>query len=202
MMYCIDQMDHDVAPLNHMVRNSLDTVISFPSVKDKIYQHSEKYEKMKAKSKTFEFSINNGNEVKDINDGKALFEKLVEPYRGKFALIDIWGTWCGPCKKAMKEFVKEYETLSPYGVAFLFFANNSEDEVIKTVVSEYHVIGEDVKHYNLPQIKQKALEEYLKVDGYPTYILVDPTGNIVKEQVDARNFEGLKKLIQDISYSL
>ncbi len=201
MMYCIDQMDHDAAPLNHLVRNSLDTVISFPSVKNKIYQHSEKYEKMKAKSKSFEFSISNGDEVKNINDGKALFEKLVEPHRGKFVLIDIWGTWCGPCKEAMKDFVKEYETLSPYGVAFLFFANNSEDKVIKTVVSEYNVTGENVLHYNLPEKQQKALEEYLNVDGsYPTYILVDPEGQIVKEHVDVRDLEGLEKIIKTLSH--
>ena len=103
-----------------------------------------------------------------------------------------------PCKKAMKDFVKEYETLYPYGVAFFFLANASDDEVIKTVVSEYNVTGEDVIHYNLPDKQQKALEEYLKVNGYPTYILVDPEGKIVNEHIDVSNLERLVQLIKRI----
>ncbi len=100
----------------------------------------------------------------------------------------------------MKEFVKEYETLSPYEVAFLYFANNSEDKVIKTVVSGYNVTGENVLHYNLPEKQQKALEEYLNVDGsYPTYILVDPDGHIVKDHVDVRDLESLEKIIKALS---
>lgn len=155
---------------------------------------------MNAKSKILNLNICKGDNLSEYSDGKALFDKIVEPFQGKFVLIDIWGSWCGPCKEAMKEFDKEYKSLSPYGgVAFLFLANRSDDEVIKTVVSEYNVSGEDVMHYNLPEKQQKALEEFLKVDGYPTYVLVDPEGNIVNEPVDVRNLESLERLIKSIN---
>ena len=199
MGFCIDMMDHDAAPLCDMIKMSLDSVISSPAIKERILRHSDRYEKIKAKAKTFDLSIRKGNEVSGITEGKDLFDKIVEPFRGKFVLIDIWGTWCAPCKKAMKDFVKEYETLSPYGVAFLFFANSSDDEVIKTVVSEYDIVGEDVVHYNLPEKQQEALEDYLKVTGHPTYVLLDPNGKIVDEHVDVRDLERLEQLIKRIN---
>lgn len=199
MGYYIDQMDHNVAPLSNEVKNRLDSVISSPLIRKIILRKNAEYEKSVDKSKTFVLNLNKGEEMSEITEGRALFEKLVEPFRGKYVLIDIWGTWCVPCRKAMKDFQKEYNTLFPYGVAFLFLANNSEDEVIKTVVGDYNVTGKDVVHYNLPEIQQKALEGYLNVDGYPTYILVNPEGNIVKEHIDAMDLEGLEKTINELS---
>ena len=70
--------------------------------------------------------------------------------------------------------------------------------MIKTIFTENNITGEDVLHHNLPEKQQKALEEYLKVNGYPTYILVDPEGKIVDESVDARDIESLEQLIKRI----
>ncbi|MDE6697537.1 MAG: redoxin domain-containing protein, partial [Muribaculaceae bacterium] len=194
----INHMEHDVTPLSNFVRNSIDTLISSPYIRDLILRENDKYEKMKEESKAFDLYLNKGGDISMSSNGKDLFEKFIEPFRGKFVLIDIWGTWCAPCQEAMKDFVKEYETLSPYGVEFLFFANNSNDEVIRTVVFENNVTGECVLHYNLPEKQQKALEEYLNVNGYPSYILIDPEGNIVNEHVDARDLENLAQLIKRI----
>ncbi len=71
--------------------------------------------------------------------------------------------------------------------------------MIKTIVSGENVTGEYVNHYNLPEKQQRALEEYLNVNGYPTYILVDPEGKIVNEPIDARDLKGLEKIIKELS---
>ena len=43
--------------------------------------------------------------------------------------------------------------------------------------------SENVYHYNLPDIQQRAVGEYLKVNGYPFYRVVDRTGNILDIEV-------------------
>ncbi len=113
-------------------------------------------------------------------------------------LIDVWGTWCGPCREAMKDFSTERDALAPYNVVFVFLANNSKDEVIKGLVEEYGIVGENVVHYNFPVEQQQALERFLKVSAYPCYRLVDPDGNLIDADVDARNIEGLMKLLNRI----
>ena len=43
------------------------------------------------------------------------------------------------------------------------------------------------------------LEKYLKVHSYPTFRLVDKEGNLVEEKVDARNLDGLEKLLRKLN---
>ena len=56
--------------------------------------------------------------------------------------------------------------------------------------------SENVYHYNLPDIQQRAVGEYLKVNGYPFYRVVDRTDNILDIEVDARDLDALENLIK------
>ena len=37
-----------------------------------------------------------------LTDGQEIFRKLILPYRGRVIYIDVWGTWCGPCREEME----------------------------------------------------------------------------------------------------
>jgi thiol-disulfide isomerase/thioredoxin len=39
--------------------------------------------------------------------------------RGKVVVINVWGSWCGPCRDEAPALVKAYQQLHPQGVAFL-----------------------------------------------------------------------------------
>jgi len=36
-------------------------------------------------------------DLKGITDGKELFERIIEPFKGSVVYVDVWGTWCGSC---------------------------------------------------------------------------------------------------------
>ena len=57
--------------------------------------------------------------------GEKIFSKIIEPYRGKIILTDIWGIWCGPCVQALKNSKEEFERLKPYDIIYPYLANNS-----------------------------------------------------------------------------
>lgn len=145
--------------------------------------------------------VKSSDNLKDLTEGEALLKKLLEPYKGTFVLLDIWGTWCGPCKEALSHSTEEYERLSKYGVTFLYLANSSSEDAWKNVIKEYHVTGDNVAHYRLPDAQQEAIERHLNVHSFPTYKLFDRDGNLLNLHVDARELDKLEELFKQLSNS-
>ena len=102
------------------------------------------------------------------NGSDELLKKILEPYKGKFVLLDVWGTWCGPCKDALSHSTEEYAQLKDYDIEFLYLANRSSQDSWENVIKEYNVTGPNVAHYNLPEKQQAAIERHLNVHSFPT----------------------------------
>ena len=117
--------------------------------------------------------------LEDCKTGEELFREILKPFEGKLVYLDVWGTWCGPCKKEMEHASTIKQAMKGKEVVFLYLANRSPEESWKNIVKEYGLTGEQVVHYNLPNKLQDPLEKYLQVKGYPTYMLIDRKGNIV-----------------------
>ena len=118
-------------------------------------------------------------ELKDITDGKALFEFITAPFRGYVIYVDVWGTWCGPCRGQMEYVPALKKMLEGKPVVYLYFCNNSPDEAWRIYIRQNHLDTDNAIHYNLPKTQESAIERYLEVSGFPTYRLVDTTGRLV-----------------------
>ena len=142
--------------------------------------------------------LKSSDNLADLSEGEALLKKILEPYKGKFVLLDIWGTWCSPCKEALSHSTEEYARLKDYDIQYLYLANRSPQTAWENVIKEYNVSGPNVAHYNLPQEQQSAIERHLDVHSFPTYKLFDRNGNLLDLKVDPRDLEGLARLLEQI----
>ena len=118
-------------------------------------------------------------ELKDITDGKTLFEHIIAPFRGYVIYVDVWGTWCGPCRGQMEYVPTLKKMLEGKPIVYLYFCNNSPDEAWRIYIRQNHLDTDNAIHYNLPKTQESAIEQYLEVSGFPTYRLVDTTGRLV-----------------------
>ena len=80
--------------------------------------------------------LKSSDNLNDISEGEALLKKILEPYKGKFVLLDIWGTWCGPCKEALSHSTEEYARLKDYDIQYLYLANSSPQTAWENVIKE------------------------------------------------------------------
>ena len=81
---------------------------------------------------------------------------------------------------------------------FIYLANGSPKEAWENVIKSYNLLGDNVVHYNLPDEQQRAVEQFLKVSGYPTYRLIDKEGNLLDVNADVRNLEALENVLKQL----
>ena len=178
--------------------NMMNLELQLPSAKAAVMALQNKYLEIQQRDITKSGNLNANDDVANMSDGEQILRKLTEPYRGRLVLLDIWGTWCGPCKAALSHSQEEYERLKDYNLVYLYLANRSPEDGWKNVIKEYNVTGENVVHYNLPADQQSAVEHFLQVHSWPTYKLIDRDGKVLDVNADPRNLEGLAKLLENL----
>jgi len=118
-------------------------------------------------------------ELKGITDGQQLFEHIIKPFKGYVIYVDVWGTWCGPCRGQMEHVPALKKMLEGKPVVYLYFCNNSPEDSWRTFIIQKHLDTDNAVHYNLPREQENAIERYLEVSGFPTYRLVDTKGRLM-----------------------
>lgn len=185
-------------PLAAMTIDWLNENIRLDFARQQVLALNEKYEALSRKDFSNSTNLLSTDNLEGITEGEQILRKIIEPWKGKIILIDVWGTWCGPCKEAMKHSQELYERMKPYDMFFLYMANNSSETSWKNVINEYNVTGENVGHVNLPADQQSAVEDFLKVNSYPSYFLIDREGHLLEVNADPRNLDQFEELVKRV----
>ena len=193
-------IDATRSPLPPFLMESAEQEIQLPLALSIVKTLNDKYEALQNKDLAGAASLRPSTDVENMSDGETILRKIIEPYKGRIIYLDIWGTWCGPCKAALKESHKLKEALMDYDIIYLYLANHSPEESWKNTIKEYNLTGENCIHYNLPESQQEAVEHYLNVNAYPTYKLIDRQGNIYDfDWLHANHPRHLKEAIAKLS---
>ena len=92
--------------------------------------------------------------------------------RGKVCLVDVWASWCGPCRVALPYFAELHSRLGPRGLAVVALSVDEERAAAKRFV-------DDMK---LPFVvlwdRNQANVARLNVPKMPTSFLVDQRGQV------------------------
>ena len=112
--------------------------------------------------------------LKDIN-GKPL---ALSSLRGKWVILDFWGSWCGWCIKGMPK-MKEY--YAKYNGKFEIVGLDcfDTDEKWKDAVKENELPWIHVYFDKDDKNSDNPIEDY-NVQGFPTKVVIDPEGQVTK----------------------
>ena len=102
----------------------------------------------------------------------------LESLKGKLVYVDVWATWCGPCK-AQIPFLKQLE--EKYREEDIAFVSLSIDQLKN--ISKWKDMIVDKKLEGIQIIADKAwrskfVTDYV-IEGIPRFILIDKDGNLM-----------------------
>lgn len=123
--------------------------------------------------------------LKDVRTGK---EISLSDYKGRYILLDFWGSWCSPCRRSHPELREKYSKYKGAQFEILGLAQDKTDEIIIEAATEDDIPWPQVRLTEQRE-GQRNVTDLFGVRFYPTKILVGPDGVII-----ARNNEITNKL--------
>lgn len=120
-------------------------------------------------------------------------EVSLSDFRGKWVILDFWGSWCGWCIKGFPELKSAYEKYKPE-LEVIGIDCQETPERWRAGVEKHQLPW---VHVYLSKEKQDALLSAYGVQGFPTKIIVNPEGKImnITSGEDPSFYETLAKLM-------
>ncbi len=131
------------------------------------YTESQKNKKFNnTKAPAFDYENHAGGKTK------------LEDLKGKYVYIDVWATWCGPCRQEIPSLKAIEEKYHGKNIAFVSISVDAEKdhEKWRTFVSDKALGGIQLfadKSWNSDFTKAFA------INSIPRFILIDPNGMVV-----------------------
>lgn len=117
--------------------------------------------------------------------------------KGKYVYVDVWATWCGPCKAeipALKKVESDYHNKNIEFVS-ISIDRKKDYETWKTMVTEKELGG--IQLFADNDWNSEFVKNY-KINGIPRFILIDPSGNIVSPDAPRPSDPKLIEMFNDL----
>lgn len=109
----------------------------------------------------------------------AMVDHTLKEFRGKYVYIDVWASWCTPCRNETPFLHKLEDNLKGRNIVFVGVNVDSRDFRFKGMVDSRLGYYTGIQWWD----SQKVFEKAFNVDRIPRFILLDPQGKIKRLQM-------------------
>ncbi len=128
-----------------------------------------------------------------LNSSETLWRRCFDRFKGKVVLVDIWNTWCPPCRQAIKEMKLLHKDFEGKDVEFVFLTDNTSD------TNEFPKIfeGDTTGYHWVYDTEYKEFLKKFNLDGVPSFILIGKDGTVADYHSGFRGNDYYKTKIEE-----
>ncbi len=124
--------------------------------------------------------------LKDLNGKDIAFKD----YRGKYVLLNIWATWCGPCRYEIPDLIRIRKKYKEKGFEIIGIVVSSKPKAVKKMVADYGI------DYPVVWGTPEALKQFGQINAIPRTFLVNKEGKIVEDILGSRDYDFFDQMLQ------
>ncbi len=130
--------------------------------------------------------------VKDLSGKRMEFKDL----QGKVIFLNLWATWCGPCRSEMAAIHQLYENIDKEKIAFVMLSLDRDEhlEKVKSYITS--------RSFTFPVYMPSGyLADQLQVPSIPTTFVINKEGLIDLKEVGMKNYNTpkFKKYLEELA---
>lgn len=100
----------------------------------------------------------------------------LDTYKGEVVLLNIWATWCAPCRDELPSLQRLQDSLSSEGLKIVTISvDESDSSTVKAFQREYGLT------FIVLQDRSRAIERIYQTTGVPESFIIGRDGRIVKK---------------------
>jgi len=160
----------------------------------KSFNKNEKYSKKITEAYNKWLPLAKGNPAPGFNYVNIKGDSVsLASMQGKLVYIDVWATWCGPCKAEIPHLEKVQKEFSKENIAFVSVSIDDDRAAWEKMVKEKSMKG--IQLFAHGAWKSDIAEQY-NVSGIPRFILIGKKGEIIDANAPRPSDEKLKELFR------
>ncbi len=138
-------------------------------------------------------------ELQDLSvkiDQGSVIQALSALNKNKALYIDIWATWCGPCKQEMPYSKELTEMIDTSKVTMVYLCVSSKEDEWKAAIEQSQLQGQ---HFLLnEELGNRIGEELGGVHGIPRYAIVDKSGALINTDAPRPSSREIVKILNEL----